>query len=1046
MTTPITFDHFDGIPDLVYLIFPDVSKPARPVDPKYIKRKRPIAEFTQALDYTEAVSVLSRPGHCAYEFFRGERLVKPYFDRDFHIKKLKDPMRDRVAPEYVEKHRQEFHRMMQRIVDRMREVAGPEHVVSYYIAERHGFPPVKNEGSQGCYKLSFRGYVSGVRMQFSDVKLILDELDADDSYFDASVYSKSDNLMAAINGQKSLTDERILLPSGEHHLSNYIIQVTEPQWPLIQWPVSAPAKVELVKTAAHSSGEVDDAYVRALISCINPMNRAKQYRSWQNLAWAMKDAGRLVGDPDMYFLDFVAISRQVPKYAKVPEHECRAEAWDKDQVDICGHGGSTLTFGSLVYWARADDPEAAQTAHAEYTERKHARRRDEQVQAVQKAIDERFGEGSATVTRIDEMKAHIQFMGDTGHADLLSLEVYKGQSFYGMLKENIRITEPLSGVCKDIDPESSFIFNRNTQRLAELQEVRGDAHGMTKIKMFHDTSGACNAAKVELGSKTVSVTHKTKLGYLKKVCESAARQTAHDIFLVNNGTINVFNINVVQQQPQLEPMSEEDLIQLVICAKHPMVDRIVCVPSEDKHKSSYYVCDPETNIWRVHSPQYVERLVIEMLRPHLPKLTDADQRFVKSTHGGANLLKMFGRSCLDETFKATLNANLDLFAVNNGVFEFKNGSWKFRPIIPCDRIQFTAGWSYDPVEAKRHRIDVERFLEQIFPIADERQRVVGYTANLISGRRFIAKFLALTDRRSGRNGKSTFKKFLQAFFGDYFVSNNKLVTRATIARGLDDHSAGLAAFRGKRLVIAEELMKSSNLDEGKIKELTGGPNERITGRLFNSAEQYDYVWQAGIIMIFNENNMPKFDASDTAFIERMVIAPARSKFLAMSTLEQMQTDEIPQYTYPLDPQLESNFPLWISAFMDICTDSYDIHALDMIPQSMREWRASIADGSNPLSEWLEKYTEITDDSDMYLKLMDVRTLMKCHRMLDPTKGMDKDTVNGMIKAFFKARGVEFIENTTTRQKQHMIHLRSFFRRARLTVTKDEYKDQANDDM
>lgn len=550
MTNPSAYDHFDGNPDLVYLIFPDVSNPARPVDTRYVTRKRPINEFTRALSDTEAVSVLSIPGHCAYEFFRGERYVKPYFDYDFHIKKLKDPLRDRVSPEYIEQHRQEFHRIMQRIIDRIREVAGPNVALEYVVAERHGFPPA-NEDGDTCYKLSFRGFVSGVRMQFSDVKLILNELGEDTTAnFDQTVYSKSDNLMAAINGRKSLKDGRMLLPCGDHDLRNYVIQVTEPHWPLIQWPVSTPVQGTREKTAVHSDGDIDDAYIRALIACITPLNRARQYRSWQNLAWAMKDAGRLVGDTDAYFSDFVAISRQVPKYVKVTDHVCRTDAWDKDQAELRGQG-SCVTFGSLVFWARADDPEAAQTAYEEYMERKKMRRRDAQIQAVQAAMDERFGQGFAVVTSIDgNLKAHVDFTGENGYVDLASLQVYKGQSFFGMLKQNIRINEPLSGICKEIDPESSFIYNRNTQKLAELQEIRGEAHGMTKIKMFHDLEGTCNAAKVELGSKMVSVTHKNKLGFLKKVCDTAARQTANEIFLINNGTINVFVSEPVPTQTQ----------------------------------------------------------------------------------------------------------------------------------------------------------------------------------------------------------------------------------------------------------------------------------------------------------------------------------------------------------------------------------------------------------------------------------------------------------------------------------------------------------------
>ena len=45
-------------------------------------------------------------------------------------------------------------------------------------------------------------------------------------------------------------------------------------------------------------------------------------------------------------------------------------------------------------------------------------------------------------------------------------------------------------------------------------------------------------------------------------------------------------------------------------------------------------------------------------------------------------------------------------------------------------------------------------------------------------------------------------------------------------------------------------------------------------------EQISYLWQAGILLVFNEGDMPKYDKGDSAFMKRMVVAPMRSQFFA----------------------------------------------------------------------------------------------------------------------------------------------------------------------
>jgi hypothetical protein len=167
--------------------------------------------------------------------------------------------------------------------------------------------------------------------------------------------------------------------------------------------------------------------------------------------------------------------------------------------------------------------------------------------------------------------------------------------------------------------------------------------------------------------------------------------------------------------------------------------------------------------------------------------------------------------------------------------------------------------------------------------------------------------LVLTDRRSGNNGKSTLGALLNAFFGPYAENNTKFVCKGSMESSRDAHSAGTEHLRNKRLIIAEELKAYMVLDEAMLKRVTGGSSVLMAGRRFGSGECFKYIWQAGLVLIFNEGDCPKFDAGDAAFMSRMLVVPMRSKFVP--TL--MPHDDA--NTYLMDVSVTERFGSWMSA-------------------------------------------------------------------------------------------------------------------------------------
>ena len=327
----------------------------------------------------------------------------------------------------------------------------------------------------------------------------------------------------------------------------------------------------------------------------------------------------------------------------------------------------------------------------------------------------------------------------------------------------------------------------------------------------------------------------------------------------------------------------------------------------------------------------------------------------------------------DERFRDRLDADPDLFAVDNGCFRIRpHGDGEARPVFdalrPEDCVSITAGWEYSREAAAAARPELEAFLAKVLPVAEERRVVLAYFASLLSGRRTAKKMLAMTDQRSGNNGKSTLVCLFGLFFGGYTESSKgtKFVCKGSFERDRDSHDAGSEPFRGKRLVVAEELKNSMTLDDGHLKRLTGGAGVQMGGRGFGTKDMFQFLWQAGFVLIFNEGDCPKYDHADTAFIGRLLFAPMRARF---DKDVPMHPEPEEPWTYEADPGVSSRFPGWMSALADVLVEHYGVAGgFERPPASMNEWRKDVTSEANPASRWCEENLEVTGDMSDYVLL------------------------------------------------------------------------------
>jgi putative DNA primase/helicase len=205
-----------------------------------------------------------------------------------------------------------------------------------------------------------------------------------------------------------------------------------------------------------------------------------------------------------------------------------------------------------------------------------------------------------------------------------------------------------------------------------------------------------------------------------------------------------------------------------------------------------------------------------------------------------------------------------LLGVGNGVIDLRTGV--LRKGRPADRITLHMDLNFDPhAESPRW----EQFLREVF-CGDEAliefvQQAVGYNLTGLTSEQCL--FLCYG---TGANGKSTFLEVLRHIWGGYGYnlpfSAFELKARSAI-------SNDIAAIAGKRLVTALETNESVQLNEARIKALTGC--DPITAR-YLYREYAVFPPTAKLWLAFN--HLP--DAADDShgFWRRIRLIPFEQQF------------------------------------------------------------------------------------------------------------------------------------------------------------------------
>lgn len=337
--------------------------------------------------------------------------------------------------------------------------------------------------------------------------------------------------------------------------------------------------------------------------------------------------------------------------------------------------------------------------------------------------------------------------------------------------------------------------------------------------------------------------------------------------------MNVFNIQVNNQNNIVVYMNNEKKVEVLTMVR-ALGDELKNFMATE---SEYFIFD---GYWRRVGVKEICRKLHYLCETRLV-ITKEMKTFLGSFHRGE-----FQASIDCECFNTVdKTLSMDVFPM----LTKKVVGGKILPMARNDYIFTSAGWEYDEILAEKRADDLQKFLYRLFPVPDERRLMLKYCASLLHGHRTEKKFIILTDERGGDNGKSTWVNFLCGFFGDMAYNNTRLFLNTTI-QDKNGQDAILFKVHNKRLIIGSEFKDGMKLDVSLMKKLTG--MDPITGRHFGKEQEFSFMSQAGVILVYNHGDAPKEDWGDDAYQHRKLLFKMKSKFV-----KGLKNDDLKTFTF-----------------------------------------------------------------------------------------------------------------------------------------------------
>ncbi len=306
---------------------------------------------------------------------------------------------------------------------------------------------------------------------------------------------------------------------------------------------------------------------------------------------------------------------------------------------------------------------------------------------------------------------------------------------------------------------------------------------------------------------------------------------------------------------------------------------------------------------------------------------------LKKTQIKNNIMREARDLFYERKFEQLMDSHNHILCFNNGVIDFDSKC--FREGVPEDYNSKSTNIEYQPLDRTKHAdiiAEINEFLSQLFPIPELRRYMFDHLASCLIGKNENQTFNIYNG--VGRNGKSALVSLMYKILGDY--TGSVPITLLTQKRGLiGGTSSEVVNLRGTRYAVMQESTKGDQINEGVMKELTGG--DKITARgLYKDA--VTFIPQFKLVMM--TNNLFDIKSNDDGTWRRIRIC----EFLSLFTETPVEGDKEKPYQFKVDKKIDKKFDIWAPIFMAMLVErAFETQGIvedcDMVLASSAQYRA-----------------------------------------------------------------------------------------------------------
>jgi P4 family phage/plasmid primase-like protien len=278
---------------------------------------------------------------------------------------------------------------------------------------------------------------------------------------------------------------------------------------------------------------------------------------------------------------------------------------------------------------------------------------------------------------------------------------------------------------------------------------------------------------------------------------------------------------------------------------------------------------------------------------------------LKKTADKDHIMREAAEIFYDGEFIRHMDTNKYLMCFNNGVVDFVNEI--FREGYPEDYITKTTKINYihydeNNEEFQKTRHELEEFMNKLFPVPDLNRYMRDHLASCLIGANKNQTFNVY--HGSGSNGKSIIADLMSVTLGEY--KGTVPITLVTDVRGkIGGTSDEVLKLKGVRYAVMQEPSKGVKLNEGIMKELTGGDPIQARG-LYSESE----IFEPQFSLVVCTNNLFDIESNDDGTWRRIRKCDFMAKFVDEG---ETHTDDTP-YVYVKDKSLKDKLPQFAPVF------------------------------------------------------------------------------------------------------------------------------------